>query len=81
MATFIFSSGIYCILTLQRCSMERLGQTLSARKVYRNVSNTDRKIILIPGFLKTGLAKISTHSTTWQPSDVQEGGGGDATPS
>ena len=22
--------------------------------------------LLIPGFLKTGLAKISTHSTTWQ---------------
>ena len=24
------------------------------------------KYIFIPGFLKTGLAKISTHSTTWQ---------------
>ena len=23
-------------------------------------------IIIIPGFLKTGLAKISSHSTTWQ---------------
>ena len=23
-------------------------------------------LVLIPGFLKTGLAKISTHSTTWQ---------------
>ena len=61
------------------------GETWSdiiARKVYRNVSHTDRKIILIPGFLKTGLAKISTHSTTWQPSDVQERGWGwDATPS
>ena len=22
--------------------------------------------VFIPGFLKTGLAKISTHSTTWQ---------------
>ena len=62
------------------------GETWSdiiARKVYRNVSHTDRKIILIPGFLKTGLAKISTHSTTWQfnPRTYKRGGGGDATPS
>ena len=49
-----------------------------ARKVYRNVSHTDRKIILIPGFLKTGVAKISTHSTTWpfNPWTHKRGGGG-----
>ena len=30
-----------------------------------NNNNNDDKTI-IPGFLKTGLAKISSHSTTWQ---------------
>ena len=28
--------------------------------------NDDNNNNILPGFLKTGLAKISTHSTTWQ---------------
>ena len=28
--------------------------------------NDDKSNNILPGFLKTGLAKISTHSTTWQ---------------
>ena len=33
-------------------------------RYYYNMINV--VVIIIPGFLKTGLAKISTHSTSWQ---------------
>ena len=44
-----------------------ISQTILVRKFSVNLSCKDYLLLsYIPGFLKTGLAKISSHSTTWQ---------------
>ena len=53
---------------MQSAGCGKCGEWKRLKKI--NIKHVCETIIIgrinIPGFLKTGLAKISTHSTTWQ---------------